>query len=83
MAGINVKDFNMQDSGDYEADCKKGKVMAKQFYAELKHKICHAKYDGMERHALGDVLLGHSITGVQVGFCSELIKQIEPLLLSA
>ena len=81
MQIIAEKIPNMQGSNDYGVDCRTGKQLAVQFLTDLISKVNHPDYTGSERQALGDTLFGADITGVQVGFCYELLRQIEPVLI--
>jgi hypothetical protein len=80
MKSIAEKTPNMQGTNDYGVDCRTGKELAVQFLSDLINRINSPDYDGLERNKLGDTLFGHNISGVQVGFCYELLRQIEPVL---
>jgi len=81
MQIIAEKKPNMQESDDYGSDCQSGKQLAQRFLSDLINAINTPEYDGTERHSLGDTLFGNQITGLQVGFCYELLRQFEPVLI--
>ena len=82
MESIREAFYEPQGSNSYSEGCLTGKNLARQFISEQRRKVNHPQADGSERHALGDLLFSEKITAVQTGFCYELLRQIEPLLLN-
>jgi hypothetical protein len=77
ITNINSK---RQAAINYGDSCKLGKELARDYLTKLKSAIGSELYTGEERHGLGDFVLANENKGIQVGFCYELIRQIEPLL---
>lgn len=56
--------------------------MAQSFVRRFIEDIKTEDDNGLAHYAFADMLFGDDVNGVQVGFCSELMKNVEKVLMN-